>query len=456
MKRWMSSSIFVLCFAATFLSGINSAYATACNPATSTSGGNTTLTFSQGAACDWTVPANVTNALTILIVGGGGGAGYYGNAGGGGAGAIVVTNNFPLTPGAVLSIVVGAGGAGSTAGAGTAGSSSSFNGVTAAGGGYGAGGDHSGHGTPVGDGGDGGSGGGGSSDSGYTTTNGGSSTASATSPWTAYGNIGSGGSGGTGGAGGGAGAAGSGGAGGGGKTFLGTLYSVGGYRSGGTSTPSEGTGNGGSVTPSGGKGSNGIVKIQFVTPPTNPVFSYSAASQSTSAGTPFPANAITSTGTTITSFSISPTLPNGVTLNSSTGALTGAPTQLISSVLFTITGTDAGSNTGTTTLTLTVTQGNSTVSVDGPTQVIYRTTSNETATVSALGKVTFYWNGKKIPGCQSLQASGSSTFTAVCQWKPALIGRGNLLAKLTPSTTAITGSSSSNFAVDVARRTTTR
>jgi arabinogalactan endo-1,4-beta-galactosidase len=129
---------------------------------------------------------------------------------------------------------------------------------------------------------------------------------------------------------------------------------------------------------------------------------------------------------------------------------------LISSVLFTITGTDAGSNTGTTTLTLTVTQGNSTVSVDGPTKVIYRTTSNETATVSALGKVTFYWNGKKIPGCQSLQASGSPTYTAVCQWKPALIGRGNLLAKLTPSTTAITGSSSSNFAVDVARRTSTR
>lgn len=456
MRKSLSRAIFSFCLLSTFLVGIDDSFAAACAPTSSTSGGNTTLTFSQGASCDWTVPANVTNALTILIVGGGGGAGYYGNAGGGGGGAIVVTTNFSLTPGAVIPIVVGAGGAGSTAGAGTAGSSSSFNGVIAAGGGYGGGGDHSGNGTPVGNGGNGGSGGGGSSDAGYTTTSGGSATASATSPWTAYGNNGSGGSGGTGGAGGGAGAAGSGGAGGGGKIFLGTLYSVGGYRSGGTSTPTEGTGNGGSVTPSGGKGSNGIVKIQFVTPSTNPVFSYASSSQSTPAGTAFPANAITSTGSTITSFSISPTLPNGVTLNSVTGALTGAPTQLISSVLFTITGTDASSNTGTTTLTLTVTQGSSTVSVDGPTQVIYRTTTNETATVSALGKVTFYWNGKKIPGCQSLQASGSSTYAAVCPWKPSLIGQGNLTAKLVPAATAITGSTSSATTINVARRTNTR
>jgi len=456
MKRRFSTSIFVLCFAATFLSGINSAYATACNPASSTSGGNTTLTFSAGAACDWTVPAYVTNALTILIVGGGGGAGYYGNAGGGGAGALVVTTNFSLTPGAVIPIVVGAGGAGSTAGAGTAGSSSSFNGVTAAGGGYGAGGDHSGHGAPVSNGGNGGSGGGGSSDAGYTTTSGGSSTASASSPWTAYGNSGSGGSGGSGGAGGGAGAAGSGGTGGAGRAFLGSTFAAGGSSGGGTDTPVEGTGNGGSVYPAGGKGSAGIVKIQFPTPPTNPVFSYASSSQTTAAGTAFPANAITSTGTTITSFSISPSLPNGVSIDASTGALTGAPTQLISSVLFTITGRDSGNNTGTTTLTLTVTQGSSTISISGASQVIFRTVNPETATVSTLGKVTFYWNGKKIPGCQSLQASGSSTFTAVCQWKPPLIGRGNLLAKLAPSTTAITGSSSSNFAVDVARRTTTR
>jgi len=453
MKKGLSRAIFSLCLLSTFLVGIDDSFAAACTPTTSTGGGNTTLTFSQGTSCDWTVPANVTNALTILIVGGGGGAGYYGNAGGGGAGAIVVTTNFSLTPGAVIPIVVGAGGTGSTAGHGNSGSDSSFNGVVAQGGGYGAGGD-GGHGVQTNNGADGGSGGGGASN--LVTTSGGASLASASAPWSAYGNAGAGGSGGFGGAGGGAGSAGSGGTGGTGKSFLGSTFAIGGSTSGGTTTPVEGTGNGGSVSPSGGKGSNGIVKIQFVTPPTNPVFSYASASQSTTAGTPFSPNAITSTGTTITSFSITPTLPNGVSINSSTGALSGAPTQLISSVVFTITGTDAGSNTGTTTLTLTVTQGSSSVSINGPTQVIYRTTSAETATVSALGKVTFYWNGKKVPGCQSLQASGSSTYAAVCPWKPSLIGQGNLTAKLVPATTAITGSTSSATTINVARRTNTR
>lgn len=88
-----------------------------CSPTSTTSGFYTTLKFTATSEtvdkfCDWTVPAGVSNATTVVIVGGGGGGGYWGNAGSGGAGAVLTRDNYPLTPGAVIRIVVGAGGAG--------------------------------------------------------------------------------------------------------------------------------------------------------------------------------------------------------------------------------------------------------------------------------------------------------------------------------------------------------
>lgn len=103
--------------------------------------------------------------VNYIIVGGGGGgasgAGYEGG-GGGGAGGMLVYNNVSLAPAASYSVVVGLGGQGTVGGSGLnnsiSGGNSSFNGITAYGGGFGGGNTNVGY-NPTGGG--GGSGGGG-------------------------------------------------------------------------------------------------------------------------------------------------------------------------------------------------------------------------------------------------------------------------------------------------------
>jgi hypothetical protein len=84
------------------------AQAAACNPTSTTVGGDTVLTFSTVGNCDWEVPNGVINAR-VLVVGGGssGGAGYGGLwwPQGGGGGAVVDQSSFATTPGDVLSVL---------------------------------------------------------------------------------------------------------------------------------------------------------------------------------------------------------------------------------------------------------------------------------------------------------------------------------------------------------------
>ena len=90
----------------------------------------------------FTVPAGITK-LDYLVVGGGGG----GASGGGGAGGVLMANDYAVTPGAAITIAVGAGGVG---GAGNSsppagkGSNSSFGSIIALGGGRGGAGGASG------------------------------------------------------------------------------------------------------------------------------------------------------------------------------------------------------------------------------------------------------------------------------------------------------------------------
>ena len=64
-------------------------------------------------------------------------------------------------------------------------------------------------------------------------------------------------------------------------------------------------------------------------------------------------SSVSYSGDSITSFSITPTLPNGVTLNTSTGLISGIPTVVLPQTTFTITGTNNGGGT-TASFTLTV------------------------------------------------------------------------------------------------------
>ena len=333
--------------------------ATTCSPTTSVVGRYTTLKFTSTSEsvdrfCDWTVPSGVTSAETVTVVGGGGGGGYWGNAGSGGAGAVLTRTNYPLTPGSVIRIVVGAGGAatfqGTGQGPGHNGNNSIFDGVIAAGGG-GAGGGDSNHPPRFCNGFKGGSGGGTNSDASCGTVPGASiasEVCNCTAPWSINGFAGTGTSGGT------AGAAGT------GNTGIFSFGTTFGTR--GTQTASSG--NGGSVSTA---GSSGVVMIRYFVQLTSTVSLNSI-------------NSIQTKGTSI---------------------------QL-------------------------------------------------TATVSDLGKVTFFANSKRIAGCISVQATGSTTKTATCNWKPTVAASFQIYAGLAPTDSTILSSTSQALTVSTQKRKTLR
>src|SRR5262249_12525544 len=73
--------------------------------------GDNPATFSTPGTYTWTVPAGVSSVQIVATGGGGGGGGLYGTNTGlrGGAGA-VVTSTLTVSPGQILSLVVGGGG----------------------------------------------------------------------------------------------------------------------------------------------------------------------------------------------------------------------------------------------------------------------------------------------------------------------------------------------------------
>lgn len=86
-------------------------------------------TYSTAGSYSWTVPTGVKSVEYLVVAGGGGGYnGWYG--GGGGAGGMLTGTGYGVTPGATVSITVGAGGAG-----GSNGGNSVFDTLTAIGGG---------------------------------------------------------------------------------------------------------------------------------------------------------------------------------------------------------------------------------------------------------------------------------------------------------------------------------
>lgn len=90
-----------------------------CAASSTTSGAYTTVRFASPGTCEWTVPAGVT-VIDVLAVGGGGSGGWGqsatsvlgsgGGGGGGGGGQRRILAGQAVTPGAAMSITVGAGG----------------------------------------------------------------------------------------------------------------------------------------------------------------------------------------------------------------------------------------------------------------------------------------------------------------------------------------------------------
>ena len=89
---------------------------TTCSPTISSSGGFRTEVFSTVGGCNWIVPSGVTSA-EVLVVGGGGGGNsgrcsisYGAGGGGGGVSLSTLGSAEGFTPGAIISVIVGAGG----------------------------------------------------------------------------------------------------------------------------------------------------------------------------------------------------------------------------------------------------------------------------------------------------------------------------------------------------------
>ena len=332
--------------------------------------------ITQTGSCTWTVPAGVTTADVLVVGGGGGGAGGYApgyddGGGAGGAGGAFQAAAYPLTPGAVISVVVGAGGAGGASSnlpdrsstQGGQGTSTSFGSVSGGGGGSGG---ATGSNLQNGLAGTAGGGGGGSSYhwNAYTSGSGGTGN-SVTVSGTTYTGV-SGGSGSIYVAGQLAGAAGAGG----GRTnatnppsatpgsgldsyYSGTLTTYGrggiGYGSSGWSAglAAQGVGyggNGGQYATGGTAGANGIIVIRY-------------------------------SGVSLNSFTLSPSA----------------------------------------------------------TSAVYRIASTITVNVSTASKVTFYANGKPISRCSQVATSGSSpNIIATCTWRPSTHGTITLTAIAKP------------------------
>jgi hypothetical protein len=97
----------------------------------------------------------------------------------------------------------------------------------------------------------------------------------------------------------------------------------------------------------------------------------------------------------------------------------------------------------------------SSISVTNPSGTAsYRTNVVITATGSVAGKITFYLNNKKIPGCIKVATNVSNV--ASCNWKPSLRGSQSLSAYLFPTDSTYLTSNSTKINVFVTKRTSLR
>lgn len=146
-----------------------------------------------------------------------------------------------------------------------------------------------------------------------------------------------------------------------------------------------------------------------------------------------------------------------IAIASTTGTCTLPTPPSTGSVTVTaiFTPTSGNYETSTASITLTIVDGVSTITISlagGVTQVPKNQAIVITAAIDKAGKVSFYADGKRIPGCFNLSATvGNKT----CSWKPSVQKQVNLTATLNP-TSSVYKSSSVSMNVAVIRRTGTR
>ena len=80
-----------------------------------------------------------------------------------------------------------------------------------------------------------------------------------------------------------------------------------------------------------------------------------------------------------------------------------------------------------------------------------------TVTSDVAGKADFYSNGKRIGGCLNVSTTGTSpNITAQCSWKPTTMAPTTIYARVRPTSSSFTASTTTAITVIPARRTTLR
>jgi len=130
------------------------------------------------------------------------------------------------------------------------------------------------------------------------------------------------------------------------------------------------------------------------------------ATQSVQVGTAILTTAVTNSGGSITGYSISPSLPSALSLNTSTGAISGTPAAVQSVNSYTLTATGAG-GTSTATFTLTVTAAPPSISITtGATQSVQTNAAIvSTIVTNSGGPITSYGIAPALPTGLTLNTS---------------------------------------------------
>ena len=100
--------------------------------------------------------------------------------------------------------------------------------------------------------------------------------------------------------------------------------------------------------PNCGKSSGGVLP-----PPPPSALSYATVTAVYTVGMAIATNSPTSAGGAVTSYSVNPNLPAGLSLSATTGIISGTPTAVAATTTYTVTATNAGGST-TTALSITV------------------------------------------------------------------------------------------------------
>jgi uncharacterized repeat protein (TIGR02543 family) len=178
-------------------------------------------------------------------------------------------------------------------------------------------------------------------------------------------------------------------------------------------------------------------------PPLPPAFSYLTSPVTVSSGAAFTAMTPTQSGSQVNSYSISPALSNGLTLNTTTGVISGTP--IYSPVTsYVVTGTQNSSGLqATANVSITVNKLSSSISIALANSVAQVGVTNTiTATASVPGNVSFQTDLGVIPGCSAVATTTVSPFTATCAWSPVSIYY-TMNATLTPTSNEYAVSTSS-------------